>query len=170
MAGRGGGARCGGQGGPHRHRRPTEGFLLLTPRHDWTTVRVRHPGGYVTGYLHLSRFATGVSAGARVGQGEVIAYVGSTGLATAAHLDYRVQRNGAWLNPMALGGVAAEPIPRADSTAFLAWRDAIRVSLSTGAPLPAPSPVRNGDQTQLAALPATAATAATAAGVAVARR
>jgi murein DD-endopeptidase MepM/ murein hydrolase activator NlpD len=120
------------------------------------TVKVRHPGGYITAYLHLSRFASGIQGGARVAQGDTIGFVGSTGLATAAHLDYRVQRNGKWMNPMSLGGVAAEPIAKADLATFSAWRDALRVSLATGAPLPVERGTRS-TATQLAALPPTSA-------------
>jgi murein DD-endopeptidase MepM/ murein hydrolase activator NlpD len=109
------------------------------------TVKVRHPGGYVTNYLHLSRFAAGVRSGARVSQGDVIAYVGQTGLATGPHLDYRVQRNGGWINPTSLGGVQAEPIPVANLGRFRAWRDALRSSLAGGAPVAATT------ETQIAA-------------------
>lgn len=99
------------------------------------TIKVRHSGGYVTQYLHLSRFADGVRGGARVSQGDVIGYVGQTGLATGPHLDYRVQKNGGWINPTSLGGVQAEPIPVADLGRFREWRDALRLSLD-GRPLP----------------------------------
>ncbi len=71
------------------------------------TVKVRHANGFLTAYLHLSRFASGISAGARVSQGEVIAYVGATGLATGPHLDYRVQQNGRWIDPLSLKSVPA---------------------------------------------------------------
>ena len=57
-------------------------------------VKVRHAGGYVTAYLHLSRFAKGIRPGARVQQGDIVAYTGATGLASGPHLDYRVQQNG----------------------------------------------------------------------------
>ncbi len=102
------------------------------------TVKVRHPGGYLTHYLHLSRFASGVRAGARVSQGDVIAYVGQTGLATGPHLDYRVQRNGGWINPTSLGGVQAEPIAVANLGRFREWRDALRSSLAGVSPIPSP--------------------------------
>ncbi len=64
-------------------------------------VRLRHAGGYETYYLHLSRFAGGLRPGARVAQGQVIGFVGATGTATGPHLDYRVKRNGAFVNPVA---------------------------------------------------------------------
>ena len=63
-------------------------------------VEIQHINGYVTTYNHMSRFARGVSAGARVRQGQVIGYVGSTGLSTGAHLHYEVIINGHFVDPM----------------------------------------------------------------------
>ena len=61
-------------------------------------VEIKHIAGYVTAYGHLSRFAKGLRPGRRVGQGEVIAYVGSTVMATGPHLDFRVSQNGSLIN------------------------------------------------------------------------
>lgn len=61
-------------------------------------VVLRHGAGYETTYGHLSRFAKGLRAGRRVGQGDVIAYVGSTGLSSGPHLDFRVKQGGKPLN------------------------------------------------------------------------
>jgi murein DD-endopeptidase MepM/ murein hydrolase activator NlpD len=108
------------------------------------TVKVRHPNGYLTAYLHLSRFAKGIGPGRRVRQGEVIAYTGSTGLSSGPHLDYRVQVSGRWIDPLSLKNVPAEPIAESELPAFVAWRDACRESLVTGAPLPVP-PEDSGD-------------------------
>jgi murein DD-endopeptidase MepM/ murein hydrolase activator NlpD len=96
------------------------------------TIKVRHPNGYLTAYLHLSRFASGIGVGRRVSQGEVIGYVGSTGLATGPHLDYRIQRDGKWINPLTLDNKPAEPIPAEQLPEFLAWRDELRVALQEG--------------------------------------
>ena len=63
-------------------------------------VRIRHAGGYESYYLHLSRFAKGVRAGTRVSQNDVIGYVGATGTATGPHLDYRLRKNGVFVNPI----------------------------------------------------------------------
>ncbi len=63
-------------------------------------VEIQHINGYVTTYNHMSRFARGVTAGARVRQGQVIGYVGSTGLSTGAHLHYEVVINGHFVDPM----------------------------------------------------------------------
>lgn len=64
-------------------------------------VRLRHSGGYQTLYLHLSAFGPGIRVGARVRQEEVIGKVGMTGSATGPHLDYRIIKNGVYVNPIA---------------------------------------------------------------------
>ena len=110
------------------------------------TIKLRHPNDYLTGYLHLSRFAEGVRAGARVRQGEVIGYVGSTGLATGPHLDYRVQHRGQWIDPQSMRSVPAEPLSRLQLADFHGTREAMRASLESGelyrAPAAAPAPLR----------------------------
>ncbi|MEL7232131.1 MAG: M23 family metallopeptidase [Pseudomonadota bacterium] len=65
-------------------------------------VRIRHANGYKTAYAHLSRYGRGVRAGARVRQGQVIGYVGSTGASTGPHLHYEVYINGKPVNAMTL--------------------------------------------------------------------
>ena len=92
--------------------------------------------GYLTAYLHLSRYGPGVRSGRRVSQGDVIGYVGATGLVTGAHLDYRVQRNGRWIDPLSLRSVPADPVPTERLPEFMAWRDRLRESLFEGAPPP----------------------------------
>ena len=74
-------------------------------------VHLRHANGFETEYLHLSSIA--VRAGAHVRQGELIGRVGSTGLATGAHLDYRLKKNGAFINPVTAHRAMppADPIP-----------------------------------------------------------
>ncbi len=79
-------------------------------------IRLRHANGVETLYGHLSRI--GVRAGQRVKQGEPIGAVGMTGLATGPHLDYRMTRNGAFVNPMRMVAPPAEPIPAAERAAF----------------------------------------------------
>lgn len=77
-------------------------------------VRIRHSARIETSYLHLSRFAKGIKPGKSVAQGEVIGYVGATGLATGPHLDYRVSDNGTWLDPLQLKSITSDPL-RGDS-------------------------------------------------------
>ncbi|MFZ1825855.1 MAG: M23 family metallopeptidase, partial [Chitinophagales bacterium] len=62
-------------------------------------VKIKHNATYTTQYLHMSKFASGLSKGDRVTQGEVIGYVGSTGLATGPHLCYRFWKNGVQVDP-----------------------------------------------------------------------
>ena len=62
------------------------------------TVKVRHPNGYDTEYLHLSAITT--RAGARIAQGDLVGRVGSTGLATGPHLHYGMKKNGRYVNPV----------------------------------------------------------------------
>ncbi len=93
------------------------------------TVKVRHPSGYVTWYLHLSKFAKSVRAGQRVRQGDVVGFVGSSGLATGSHLDYRVQKNGQWIDPLSLRSAPAEPVKREEMPSYLAERDRLRRAL-----------------------------------------
>jgi len=73
-------------------------------------IRVRHNAAYETYYLHLSKFAKGLKKGTRVTQGDVIGYVGATGLATGPHLDYRVTERGKWLNPLHLKSITPDPL------------------------------------------------------------
>ena len=108
-------------------------------------VKVRHPNDYLTAYLHLSGFAKGIRSGRRVTQGEVIGYVGSTGLATASHLDYRVQKAGRWINPMSLKSTPAEPVPADRLDDFLAARNALRDRLG-GKPWTEPGSVATSRQ------------------------
>jgi murein DD-endopeptidase MepM/ murein hydrolase activator NlpD len=65
-------------------------------------IEVRHSSTFTTCYGHLSRFGKGVRRGARVEQGQVIGYVGSTGLSTGPHLDFRVKRHGQFIDPLRL--------------------------------------------------------------------
>lgn len=62
-------------------------------------IILTHSGGYKTYYAHLSRFANDIKDGARVRQKQIIGYVGSTGIATGPHLDYRMAKNGVFTNP-----------------------------------------------------------------------
>ncbi|HYF55872.1 MAG TPA: M23 family metallopeptidase, partial [Salinarimonas sp.] len=63
-------------------------------------IEIQHTNGYVTAYSHQSRFAGGIRPGARVRQGQVIGYVGNTGLSTGPHLHYEVIVNGRFVDPM----------------------------------------------------------------------
>jgi murein DD-endopeptidase MepM/ murein hydrolase activator NlpD len=98
-------------------------------------VRLRHVSGYETYYLHLSAFAPGIRAGARVSQGQVIGRVGATGLASGPHLDYRLRKNGTFVNPLTEHRrmPPAEPLPASLMPAFAAARDASLARLDEAA-------------------------------------
>ncbi|HSA93043.1 MAG TPA: peptidoglycan DD-metalloendopeptidase family protein [Terriglobales bacterium] len=84
-------------------------------------VRLHHPNGYETMYLHLSRIL--VRRGAVVHQGQVIGLVGATGLATGPHLDFRITQHGQYRNFEALRLPPAEPVAKSDWEEFVALRD-----------------------------------------------
>lgn len=81
-------------------------------------VKIRHNGVFTTYYGHLRGFAAGIRSGLRVRQGQTIGYLGSTGLATGPHLDYRVQKNNAFINPTSLKTEAKEGVTVAEKQAF----------------------------------------------------
>lgn len=73
-------------------------------------VTVRHSNGYTTSYLHLAGFGPGIRPGASVSQGQVIGYVGSTGLSTGPHLDFRVYKNNVAIDPLKMESPPALPV------------------------------------------------------------
>jgi murein DD-endopeptidase MepM/ murein hydrolase activator NlpD len=95
-------------------------------------VRIRHANGFETLYGHLSRIA--VRLGERVHQGSQIGSVGSTGTATGPHLDYRMTRNGSFVNPLKVQSPPAEPIPDEERAAFEHVRERAVALLDAGAP------------------------------------
>ncbi len=81
-------------------------------------IMVSHQGIYNTVYGHLSKFASGLHRGQRVAQGEIIGYVGKTGLATGPHLHYEFKINGTQRDPMRVALPDAKPIPEQQKSAF----------------------------------------------------
>ncbi|HBX50561.1 MAG: hypothetical protein A2275_15705 [Bacteroidetes bacterium RIFOXYA12_FULL_35_11] len=81
-------------------------------------VKIKHSNNYVTTYMHLSGYAKGIKVGNSVSQGQVIGYVGSTGLSTGPHLDFRVHINGRAVNPLKMESPPAEPVNNADKAQF----------------------------------------------------
>ena len=74
------------------------------------TLKVKHNSVYTTSYMHLSKYAKGIQVGSHVGQGQVIGYVGSTGLSTGPHLDFRVYKNGQPINPLQMEAPPSLPV------------------------------------------------------------
>lgn len=73
-------------------------------------LKIKHNGTYTTAYLHLRSFAKGIKTGVWVKQGDVIGYVGSTGLSTGAHLDFRFYKNGHAIDPLKVDAPPVDPI------------------------------------------------------------
>ncbi|HTH27678.1 MAG TPA: M23 family metallopeptidase [Sphingobium sp.] len=98
----------------------TTGVVAYAGRHGGhgNYVRINHGGGLATGYAHMSRIAA--YPGERVRQGQIIGYVGSTGLSTGPHLHYEVYRNGATVNPMSVRFTQAAQLAGSQLAAFKA--------------------------------------------------
>ena len=88
-------------------------------------VRLRHTNGYETYYLHLSAYASGIRPGVRVVPGQVVGRVGATCLATGPHLDYRMRKNGRFVNPLIehRNLPPGDPVPEQHLAAFRVNRD-----------------------------------------------
>ena len=97
-------------------------------------VTVSHANGYETNYLHLSRYGEGIRSGVRVHQGQVIGHVGSSGLSTGPHLDYRVRLNGEWVNPLSISSPPAQPLPAERLQRFLSHALAVVLLLDGSDP------------------------------------
>jgi murein DD-endopeptidase MepM/ murein hydrolase activator NlpD len=96
-------------------------------------IRLRHAGGLESYYLHLSSFARGIRAGVRVKQGQLIGRVGSSGTATGPHLDYRIRKNGRFVDPRREHArqPPGDPIPAAHLGGYRLARDGVVRQLST---------------------------------------
>ena len=94
-------------------------------------VRIRHNAVYETQYLHMSRFASGIKPGVRVSQGDVIGYVGSTGMATGPHVCFRFWKNGQQVDHLRLDFPSGDPLPETLMDAFVMQRDEHRAALNT---------------------------------------
>jgi murein DD-endopeptidase MepM/ murein hydrolase activator NlpD len=90
-------------------------------------VKIKHNSVYSTTYMHLSGFGKGIKTGSYVKQGDVIGYVGSTGLSTGPHLDFRFYKNGSAVNPLKVEAPPVEPVHEENLEAY-----ALRKSLVMG--------------------------------------
>ncbi len=86
-------------------------ILKINSKSGGKMLEIKHDKSYVTSYMHLSKFAKGIEKGVRVTQGETIGYVGSTGISTGPHLDFRFYRNGKAIDPLKVVGPPAKALP-----------------------------------------------------------
>lgn len=94
-------------------------------------VSIKHPSGFQTYYGHLSSIAGGVRQGEKVSQGDVIGYVGQTGLATGPHLDYRIKINDRFVNPLTVALPQGESIPKTMQSKFKQTIDSLNIRLAS---------------------------------------
>ena len=93
-------------------------------------VKIKHDATYQTQYLHMQKFAKGIGSGVHVKQGQVIGYVGSTGLATGPHVCFRFWKNGRQINHLRLNFPPPDPMPKEDIPRFNEEKDKIIAQLN----------------------------------------
>jgi murein DD-endopeptidase MepM/ murein hydrolase activator NlpD len=89
-------------------------------------INIKHNSVYTSQYMHLKGFARGISTGTRIKQGQVIGYVGSTGLSTGPHLDFRIYKNSSAVDPLKVEAPPVEPISEENLTHFATVRDSLQ--------------------------------------------
>ncbi len=94
-------------------------------------LKIRHGGDYSTAYGHISRFANGINRGTRVKQGQVVAYVGSTGRSTGPHLHYETHLRGAQVNPMKIKNMPGTKLAGPNLAAFKKHKKEIEFMLAS---------------------------------------
>ena len=113
---------------------PADGVVVEARRWggygNW--LRIRHANGLESGYGHPSRYGSGIRAGQRVSQGQVVAYVGSTGASTGPHLHYEIWRNGQRINPAGIRTQEGTELTGADLAAFRAEKSRIDRIIASG--------------------------------------
>lgn len=113
---------------------PADGVVVEARRWggygNW--LRIRHANGLESGYGHLSRYGSGIRAGQRVSQGQIVAYVGSTGASTGPHLHYEIWRRGQRINPAGIRTTEGTELTGADLAAFRAEKARIDRIIAAG--------------------------------------
>jgi murein DD-endopeptidase MepM/ murein hydrolase activator NlpD len=94
------------------------------------SVIIKHLNGYMTYYGHLSKVRKGIKKGVKVQQGQIIGYVGATGLASGPHLDYRIKVHKRFINPLALQLPRGKPVSGKLFTQFKIIRDEMNTRLA----------------------------------------
>ncbi len=94
-------------------------------------IKIKHNGTYSTTYMHLKGYAKGIKVGDHVRQGDLLGYVGATGLATGPHLDFRFYRNGKPVDPLKVESPPSLPIDTNNQAAFDSVVKAFMADLNT---------------------------------------
>jgi murein DD-endopeptidase MepM/ murein hydrolase activator NlpD len=97
-------------------------------------VIIRHPNSFRTYYGHLSKIKKGIRKGVKVKQGQIIGYVGSTGLSTGPHLDYRIKKHNRFVNPLTLNLPRGKALPETAMADFVLYRDKMNMQLASIVP------------------------------------
>jgi len=92
-------------------------------------LKIKHNGVYSTCYMHLSRYAKGMRPGVSVKQGQIIGYVGMTGVATGPHLDFRVYKYGSAINPLRMKSPSKSPIKKVNKANYLSVKNQLEERL-----------------------------------------
>ena len=98
-------------------------------KHNGNYVKIKHNGTYTTQYLHMSKIGSGIKPGVRVQQGQVIGYVGSTGLATGPHVCFRFWKNGAQVDHLKEKFPPSEPVQEQHMDAYQKMVDELKGKL-----------------------------------------
>ncbi len=94
-------------------------------------LKIKHNTTYTTMYMHLSGYGKGISKGSRVSQGQVVGFVGSTGLSTGPHLDFRVFKNGTPVDPLKVESPPADPVHQEQMPLFVPMKDSLASCLQS---------------------------------------
>ena len=103
------------------------------------SIEIRHSNGFMTRYAHLRGFRSGIAVGSRVRQGDIIGYVGMTGLATGNHLHYEMLRGGRHMDPLSVDLPAGDPVPSEDR---VRWVQDMSVRVAFLERIPGSDPIR----------------------------
>ena len=109
-------------------------------------IRIRHNAVYETAYKHLNNYAKGLKRGSKVTQGQIIGFVGSTGLATGPHLHFEFYENGKFTDPLGRKFPREDPVAPADKEAFFALATSLFEKIDRE--IPSPKSLRIADDAE----------------------
>jgi len=110
-----------------------DGRIIQTgyTRSNGNWIKIQHNSVYATAYLHLSHYGKGISQGSYIKQGDIIGYVGSTGLSTGPHLDFRFYKNGSPVDPLKVEAPPVEPVHEEYMPAYESVRSQVMARIAS---------------------------------------